>query len=220
MLRMEIDLTNIGPIRTTYAELSDIDGMVHCHIAAFPGQFMTEMGPRWLKGLYSYFIQHNGGICLVAVDRTGKVLRFAVGGDPTIRDEFLRKAVFRYPHILFWKFLTVSIVRRKLLAELFRKLRIGRRTSTSTPLVPQTTNVTRSGDLVSIGVFPQCQGSGIAGQIIEEFRQAGVRRGYDVLRLSVRTDNSRAVAFYKKHGWIEAARDRSGVRFELGLRGK
>lgn len=220
MLAMGNYPTNLGPIRTKEAELSEVDGMVCCHIEAFPERFMTEMGPRWLRGLYSYFIQHDGGICLVAVDRTGKVLGFAVGGDPTIRDGFLRKAIFRYPHILFWKFLTVSIVRRKLLAELFKKFHIGRRTSSSDVLEPQKADEVQSGGLVSIAVLSQFQGTSIAGELIKSFQATSVEKGYDIMRLSVYTNNLRAIAFYKKHGWYEIGREQSSTHLQLDLTGK
>lgn len=213
-------MSNIDSIQTRNAELTDVTGMMFCHIAAFPGRPMTEMGPRWLRGLYSYYIQHNEGISIVAVDGAGKVLGLAVGGKSGIRDEFLHRALFRYPHLLFWKFLTAGNVRRKMLTELSSKLHIGRRTSTSPVSALQTTKATCCGSLLSIAVLPQYQGTGIAGWLIEFFQKVSIERNYNILRLSVLPNNHRAIAFYKKHGWYEIGRDETCINFLLDLSGK
>jgi len=220
MPAMENNLPNLGPIRIKQAEPSDVDGMARCHIAAFPGRFMTEMGPRWITGLYHHSIQHKGGISLVAVNEDEKVLGFAVGGDSSIREEFLHKAIFRYPHILLWKFFTSAIVRRTLLTELFRKLHFRHRSSAPIASAPQTSNAARIGNLLSIAVSPQLQGTGIADQLVESFQKASAERGYDILTLGVLTNNLRAVAFYKKHAWHEVHKYGSHTKFQLELTGK
>ncbi len=210
------NLANVGQIRIRKAELSDVDGIVSCHIVAFLGKFMTEMGPRWLESLCSYFIQHNEAICLVAVDVSGKVLGFAVGGKPRIRGEFLHKAFFRYPHIILWKFFTSSFVRKRLLAELFKKLRINRSASKAATSASNTTN---RGKLLSIAVFPEYQGTGVAGQLVESFREVSKERGYDILELYVFSSNTRAIAFYKKHGCYEVSKHKDSTKFRLDLAG-
>lgn len=208
----------VSSVQLRSAEHPDVDGMVSCHIEAFPRQFMTEMGPRWLRGLYGYFISHDDGICLVAIGEAGQVLGFAVGGEPTIRSEFLRRAVFRYSYILLWKFFCTCIVRKKLLAELLRKVRVAyRRDPKATTAKGQRTDTRRSGNLLSIGVLPQYRGTGVAGKLIEAFRTASVEGFYDVLKLSVQPDNGRAIAFYRKHGWREVGRDGRSIRLQLDL---
>lgn len=218
MINADNEKSKVGHVRLKNAGLSDVQGMVSCHLEAFPGQFMAEMGAYWLSGLYTYFIKHRHGISLVAVDGTGNVLGLAVGGEPTIRSEFLAKAVFRYAHILVWRFLSSSIVRKKLLAEAYRRLRVvdrqvGKRNVSSV----RRPNVLRSGNLLSIAVFPYCCGTGVAGRLIESFRTAAGEEGYDVLRLSVRNDNLRAIKFYKKHGWHVTGRDDAGTRFQIAV---
>lgn len=115
---MEKHNTDYNNITTRPACLSDVGGMAKCHIVAFPEQFMMQMGHSWLKGLYRYFIQHEKGISIVAADNAGEILGLTVGGDNDIRNEFLHEALFKYPHLLLWKFLTCGIVRKKLTLEL------------------------------------------------------------------------------------------------------
>jgi ribosomal protein S18 acetylase RimI-like enzyme len=215
--------TNIGPVRIKAAELSDLDGMVFCHIAAFPGRFMTKMGPHWLEGLYSYFIKHDKAISLVAVDVSGKVLGFAVGGKTRVKKEFLRRAFIRYPHIILWRFLTSSLVRKRLVGLLFRKLgklRADRSASNAAASESKATNVTNYGVLMSIAVYPKYQGTGIAGRLIESFREVSAERGYKILILYVINDNLRAIAFYKKHKWYEVSKLENSTEFRLDLTDK
>jgi ribosomal protein S18 acetylase RimI-like enzyme len=191
-----------------------IPGMAQCHIKSFPGRFMTEMGYHWLCALYRFFIRHNRSICRAAVDNDGKVFGLAVGGDPHIRDEFLSMALFRYPHIIFWKFLSKRIVRRVLLQELAKKLKRKR----ATPHSGETKDSRiRSGNLLSICVLPDYEGTGVAGKLIESFQLACKTEGYKQLSLSVLNNNSRAVAFYKKHGWRQSDISGESIRFVLDL---
>lgn len=201
-------------VKVTKAREVHIPGMAKCHIKSFPGRFMTEMGYHWLCALYRFFIKHNGGICRVAVDANDKVVGLAVGGDLNIREEFLSSALFRCPHILFWMFLTKRLVRRVLLQELARKLR---RKNVAPP--SRDTNIldagVRSGNLLSICVLPECEGTGVGGKLLESFQFACKTEGYERLTLSVLKQNSRAVAFYKKHGWRQSDISGESIRFVL-----
>lgn len=216
MTKVGNKLVNIGQIQIREAELSDLDGMASCHVAAFPERFMTEMGLHWLKGFYSYYIRHNRGHSIVAVDGAGRVLGLAVGGKCGIRDKFLRKAFFLYPHVILWKFFTSSLVRKRLFAELFDKLHTGRSASKEVASASKTTN---RGNLLSIAVYPEYQGTGIAGQLIESFQEAIAEVGYDFLELYVLSDNLRAIGFYKKHGWYEVGKYKNSTKFQVDLAG-
>jgi len=198
------------------ARQSHVPGMVQCHINAFPGRFMTEMGRHWLYALYLFFIKHGGGICLVAVDTGDTVVGLAVGGDPNIRNEFLSSAMFRYPHLIFWKFLCKRPVRRVLLKELTRKFR--RRPAVDNSGDTKGQNVaTRSGNLLSLCVLPDYKGTGIGGKLIESFKLACADEGYKRLTLSVAGENTRAMAFYKKHGWRRSGKSGGSIKFSLDL---
>lgn len=198
-------------MKVVKAQEVHISGMAQCHIKSFPGRFMTEMGHHWLCALYRFFIRHKESICRVAVDTDGKVVGLAVGGNPHIRDEFLSTALFRYPHIIFWKFLSKRIVRRVLLQELIRKLKRKRVAAT----IPS--NRIRSGNLLSICIMPDYEGTGVAGKLIESFQIACKAEGYKRLTLSVDKENSRAVTFYKKHYWRQSGTSGESFRFVLDL---
>jgi ribosomal protein S18 acetylase RimI-like enzyme len=203
-------------VKVAKAQEVHIPGMAQCHIKSFPGRFMTEMGYHWLCALYRFFISHNGSICHVAVDTDGTVIGLAVGGDPNIREEFLSSALFRYPHFIFWKFLSKRLVRQVLLQELARKLHRKRNANHSDNIIAPNNDV-RSGNLLSICVPPDFEGTGVAGRLIESFQLACKAKGYRRLTLSVEKENSRAVAFYKKHGWHQSSISGESIRFVLDL---
>jgi ribosomal protein S18 acetylase RimI-like enzyme len=203
-------------VKIAKAQEVHIPGMAQCHIKSFPGRFMTEMGYHWLCALYRFFIRHNGSICQAALDAEGKVVGLAVGGNPNIRQEFLGSTLFRYPHLIFWKFLSKRLVRRVLLQELAGKLRRKRNANHSGDIVAPKDEV-RWGNLLSIGVLPDYEGTGVAGKLIESFQLACKTEGYKRLTLSVEKENSRAVAFYKKHGWRQSDISRESIRFVLDL---
>jgi ribosomal protein S18 acetylase RimI-like enzyme len=203
-------------VKMVKAQDIHIPGMAQCHIKSFPGRFMTEMGYRWLGALYQFFIKHHGSICRVAVDADGKVVGLAVGGDPHIRDEFLSTALFRYPHIIFRKFLSKRLVRHVLLQELARKLR--RKNTAALSKDTQSSNSkVRSCNLLSICVLPDCEGTGVGGKLVESFQLVCKAEGYKHLTLSVLKQNSHAVAFYEKHGWRQSDVSGESIRFVLDL---
>jgi len=210
------ELAAYDTVKIIEAGFTHVPGMAQCHIKSFPGRFMTEMGYNWLCALYRFFIKHSGGICRIAVDADGKVIGLAVGGNPHIRDEFLSSAMFRYPHLIFWKFLSKRLVRRVLLQELAGKLHRNRAAAQSGD-TKAPSNVVRSGNLLSICVLQDYKGTGVAGKLIESYQLACAAEGYERLTLSVLSENSRAVAFYKKHGWRQSGKSGESIRFVLDL---
>ena len=216
MKKINNNLAADDAVKVTEAQEVHIPGMAQCHIKSFPGRFMTEMGYHWLFALYLFFIKHREGICRVAVDTNGKVIGLAIGGEPHIRDEFLSSALFRYPHLIFWKFLSKQLVRRVLLQELVKKLH-RKHAAAHSGNTKAPSNIVRSGNLLSICVLPDYKGTGVAGKLIESFQLACAAEGYERLTLSVVSKNSRAVAFYKKHGWRQSDKSGKSTRFCLDL---
>ncbi len=211
-----IDSDAIKTISITEAHQDNVLGMADCHIAAFPDRFMTRMGFNWLCGLYRFFIKHPGGICYVAVNTAGKVIGFAVGGEPDIREQFLRFALLHYPYIIFWKFITDSLVRSVLFEELFKKLRL-ERSKVSRENDREQRAGDKCGNLLSICVQPDFKGTGVADRLIESFQKACAAKGYKRLMLSVVSENSRAIAFYKKRHWYETGTSGESKKFALDL---
>ena len=198
------------------AQVENLHSLADCHLASFPGRFMAEMGHRWICSLYKFFINHPEVICYIAIDNTEKVIGLAVGGKPDTRDRFLKYAMFHYPHIILWKFLTKTLVCKTLIEELAGKLGLKEKNNFHERNKTENTN-NKQGNLLSICVLPEYQGSGAAGELIESFQNACAAQGYKQLTLSVLNENSRAKAFYQKHRWQETGISGSSTKYVLKL---
>jgi len=192
--------------------------MASAHVAAFPGEFMTEMGRRWLVALYRQYVRGEDGIALVACeDDTGRVVGLVVGGAPSLRTQFLRGARLRYPHLLMWRFLTSKVVRKKMLSHLLGKLR-PRRGRRSAAVAEQPAPLPANhASLLSICVIPEYRGTEAASGLIEAFQDKSRLAGYEAIELTVRSANARAMAFYEKHGWRRTGESEGSFQFVFDL---
>ena len=78
--------------------------------------------------------------------------------------------------------------------------------------------------LYSLATLPEARGHGVADALMDAAERAVRRRGYNALRLEVRSDNPAATALYAKRGYIEFGRHEdyyadgmSARRFEKAL---
>jgi ribosomal protein S18 acetylase RimI-like enzyme len=61
-------------------------------------------------------------------------------------------------------------------------------------------------ELLSFWVAPQARGAGVAARLVSAVETWADERGTTVLRLSVRPDNDRAIAFYRRYGFADTGR--------------
>lgn len=180
-----------------------INGMARCHIACFPDQFISRMGLRFAKSFYEAYLIESDGLAFVAVDEgDGRVVGLVAGGDPDIRATFLGVAPHRFPFVLLWRYLTDCVVRSAVLRHLRSKLGRGGKSR----IDEEISNWPQPGDLPwaklqVIAALTDYRGSGVATALIQAFQTACREDGYRSMDLSVHTDNTRAIAFYKKNGW-------------------
>ncbi len=188
----DVEVTAAGP--------QHLEGMARCHIACFPDQFTSRMGPAYAAAFYEAHIRGDGGIALVAADGNGEVLGVAIGGRPGIREEFVASAKRRFLGALIARTLTDRVVLSALLARAGRRLGIGRRAAD--PGISAVVGDEHCWALLQvIAVVPRARGSGLADRLMDAFRSACLAAGYESMYLPVFTSNSRAITFYRKHGW-------------------
>lgn len=205
-----------GP-QVVAARDSHIDQMVACHMAAFPGEFLTLLGYRILYAFYCFCIRYHGGICLTAVMTGGRVVGVVAGGDPGLRSTFLRKYFLR----LMWAAAGGAVLHRRVRERLVQHIGaklwgLGRRLRGKLcrdraiePVLPLGT----WSNLLSIGVHPSARGQGLGRTLIEGFCAESKRRGFKIVRLSVHSDNAAAIALYHKTGWKPVLVTRRGTFF-------
>ncbi|OGP64893.1 MAG: hypothetical protein A2169_13280 [Deltaproteobacteria bacterium RBG_13_47_9] len=192
-----------------------IEQTVEIHIQAFPGFFLTFLGPRFLKAFYSSFTEDRAGIGFVAKDcKTKEVIGVVVG--PLIPDGYFKRLLKRR----WWSFCLASIdsvlrrpatVKRLFLALFYRG---------------EPPPGTQRSLLSSIAVSPKAQGRGIGRALVERWVEEVKRRGYAGCYLTTdANDNDKINSFYQKLGWkIESTyttpEGRLMNRYILDLNGK
>ncbi len=176
-------------IKIRAATCGDFQEIVLVHQAAFPGFFLTQLGPAFLRAYYELIFQFHGGILLVA-ECDGKVAGFVAGFlNPAqfYRELSRRKLRFALPLLL-------SVLKRP--GNLVRILERVRRVKQVEP--PSGADC----ELSSIGVSPQFTGMGIGKQLVRAFLEEAFSRGATGVYLTTDAVNNEAVnAFYQKLGF-------------------
>jgi ribosomal protein S18 acetylase RimI-like enzyme len=176
------------------AKAEDIDQVAAVHIDAFPGFFLTDLGPAFLRTMYKAFLLNHGGIFVVD-DHNGIVGGFAVGVLKSAGKD--RNLAIRFmPQFAF------SLVP----AILKNPIKVTRRIASQFFATGE--EVAIPGDAVvlrSIGVKPSLKGEGVAGRLLEEFEHQARKKGAALVALTTDAiDNERAIGFYRKNGYTIA----------------
>lgn len=208
---------------TVAAEAQHLNGMVAAHIAAFPGEFLSLLGPGFLRSFYKFYNGHANGISIVVIDRqTRRVMGLVTGGDPDLRPQFLRSHLLRFVATSFCKALLHHRVRMRLLEHFYNALSIIAR---KLPLLPANRKKIEPpkdpdgtwSNLLSICTHPDFRSRGVAIALMKAFRDESKHRGYKTMRLSVHNDNVAAIALYKKAGWKALLTVPSGTYFKRSV---
>ena len=188
-------------IRT--ARPADIPALTALHVQAFPGFFITRLGPRFVAELYRGFIDHPDAICHVACENgipVGVVagpLRPEKFFGELLRSRGIRFAIAAVPGLLRdpW-----NVGRRLLVAPFYRGEAPPRRD--------------RAALVSTICVSPAVRGGGVSTALLEAFCIMAAARGARCVYLTTdRNSNERVNSFYLRAGFaLESELQRSGGR--------
>lgn len=169
---------------------TDLREIVRVHQAAFPGFFMTLLGPAFLEAYYRLVLHHPGKVFYVWTSGN-RVRGFAAGClSPSAFYQELRRHRLRFflrslPSLMFHP----SLVRRLVASY----LQSGRSTLHEW---------SGACELSSIAVDPEVGGQGIGGTLLHGFVAAIQDRATSIL-LTTDAENNEAVnRFYRHHGFI------------------
>lgn len=173
------------------ARAQDVPSVVDVHISAFPGFFLTSLGPAFLRTMYRAFLANAGGVFVVA-KANQDVHGFAVGvlksagKDRALALRYLPQFLISVIPGLIRNPLKVS---RRILSQFFA---VGDQIT-----IPDDASVLRS-----IGIVPNARGTGIAGDLLREFERCSFLKGARSIALTTdAVDNARAITFYQKNGY-------------------
>jgi len=167
-----------------------ISSVVLVHLKAFPGFFLSFLGPRFLKEFYTAFVNEESSIGLIAVDAGGQVAGAVVG---TMKPAgFFRRLVKRR----WWAFCLASmdaLMRRPAIAlRLFRAVFYRGNAPPDAPFAL----------LSSIAVDPVFQNRGVGRMLLNQFIKQVTNRESMGCYLATDAEGNDAVnRFYLKNGW-------------------
>ena len=187
-------MTKFEAVQIRPAQVSDIEQIVKVHIQAFPGFFLTLMGARFLRLLYSGFLNHPTGISLVACSKAkpSDVLGFVAGTTQPAGffSQLLKQRWLAFAMASLWPLLKrPGLVFLKLWSALFYR-------GESLPDHPD------AALLSSLGVKPTAQGQQIGQQLVSAFLAHAQTAGVTAVYLTTdQINNAKANYFYTRLGF-------------------
>ena len=170
-------------------QLDHVYEVVRVHLASFQGYFLSFLGPRFLRLLYTEILKEPDRIAFVAQDRS-VVVGFVVG--VTNQCGFYARLARKRKFAFALAALGAAIRNVKIIPRLFRALTYSR---TSRVAVTQAL-------LMSIGVLPEVQHYGIGKQLVISFLNALKQEKVNEVSLTTDKDNNERVnEFYLKLGF-------------------
>ena len=166
----------------------DIEAVVNVHLAAFPGFFLTFLGPRFLDLFYRSAVGLRE-ICFVAVLQS-QVVGFVMGSHTP--GSFFKR-LLRNRGLAFALASIPALLRRPRAA-----FRLARALTTPTTAARPAGTAT----LMSLAVDPRLQGRGAGKALVEAFLDEASRRGALVVDLSTdKVGNDSTNRFYRSLGF-------------------
>lgn len=174
------------------AVITDVESISRLHTEAFDGFFLTMLGPRFLRHLYSAFIAENNGCCLVAEDESGKVVGFVAGTSAPekffseIRKKNLMKFAFAATPGLLKN--PLFVVRKCIVALTYKGEPVS--------------ELAGAALLSSLAVHPSTAGQGVGADLVNEFcKQVKVAGNSSVYLTTDADENDRVNRFYERCGF-------------------
>jgi ribosomal protein S18 acetylase RimI-like enzyme len=185
---------------------ADVPGVALLHEGAFRDHFMTTFGNGFLRAFYAQLIAHPEGYGCVVTEITAEPVGFCVGGTGSIQD--IARTMLRRRPFAFALPAIANIARAP--TRLLRILRLA-----FDYLRPASRTEADEGEahLLQIAVAERWRGTGAAELLVRDFLAEMARRRATSVRLGVKPDNARAIAFYRRMGFHEV---RTGI-FERRL---
>jgi len=176
------------PERIRLMRLAHVHQVVQVHLQSFPGFFLTYLGERFLRELYTAILQDPSGIAFVYQE--GGLLGFVAGTDQPAG--FYKRLLSRRLVPFGLASLGPALRQPHIIPRLLRAQ------NTPTEADPGE----GCGTLMSIAVTPSAQGRGVGGQLLQAFLEEAKGRGLAEVNLTTdRLDNEEVNQFYQRHGF-------------------
>lgn len=191
-----------------YSEPKQLKEIAACQMDCFPNSFNTALGKNFIAKTLAWFLQKDTRF-LYHVTYNNKVVGFCGGFAPQFYGDGSSSGMLQFafkeavlgilkkPWLIFNK--ELSSYYPFIIRNIKKKLGLAKTVAAT----PQPTDFvfTPSVGLVVIGVHPSMRGKGIFEMLMKEFEKNALQLNIKNCNLSVRSNNARAIAAYKKMGW-------------------
>jgi ribosomal protein S18 acetylase RimI-like enzyme len=200
-------------VQVTALGREDLDEIVAVHLEAFPTSAMTRLGASAVRAYYDWLLTGPHDVVAVGALAPSGLAGFVIGGTfHGAMSGYLRanSALLARSLLVRPGALASDEVRDRLRFALRVRARRPGSRQQSGPLPKASVSAAGNGrmqsfTLLAMAVRPWFQGSGVATSLMEGTVDAAAAAGYDSMRLSVRAENARAIAFYEREGWHRSA---------------
>lgn len=171
--------------------VGDVSAVVDVHMKAFPGFFLTFLGPGFLRELYRGIAMDPSGVAFVA-EKDAAIVGFVAG---TSEPAGFYKRLLKRRVIPFALCSAAAVLRRPSAApRLLRALSRPREASTG---------ATGGAELMSIAVSPVARAAGFGSRLIDAFVDGAAEHGSTVVFLTTDAiDNDAVNALYVHRGFM------------------
>ncbi len=187
----------------------DLEDIAICQMLCFPSSFNTKLGKSFVVKTLQWFLQTDKRF-LFHVVHNDEVVGFCGGFTPQFYGDgsssgmlqFAFKeavmGVIKKPWLFFNKELRAyyPFIIRNI------KKKLGLRKTNAATQQPKNFVFVSTVGLVVIGVHPSHRGKGVFEMLMNEFEKKSMDLSIQTCMLSVRANNARAIAAYKKMGWL------------------
>jgi ribosomal protein S18 acetylase RimI-like enzyme len=202
-----------GQPRMRPLDRGDVAEVASLHSLLFADHLLGHLGPAFLRVYYDEFLNSPGNAGFVAT-RHGRIVGFVAGSrNPRAFYQTLyRRSGLRLAWCALRRMARDAYVRRNLLRRRNHMAVLGSLfgAPSSEAVFTASRYPTR---LLSIAVEPEERGGGLAAALTDCFCKAMAGQGDRAVGLSVRAENGRAIAFYRKTGWKLEAEGQDGFYF-------
>jgi ubiquinone/menaquinone biosynthesis C-methylase UbiE/ribosomal protein S18 acetylase RimI-like enzyme len=194
-------------------ERDDLEQAARLHVDAFASFFLARAGVGFMREYYSAFLSTPGAFALVAT-RGDQIVGSVLG----VRS---RAAFYRHLYRTRFAALARALGPRFLLDAEFRneiwererQFLLAARSVLRLPEGNPPASSETPARLLAICVDDRARGVGIAEALVAELCQEMKVSGIDRVGLSVHRGNARAIAFYKRSGWVEEDSTAAAMQF-------
>lgn len=167
----------------------DVAACADLHVRSFPGFFLSELGPRFLREFYRGFLGDPSALTAVALAADGSLQGVVVG---TTSPSGFFSRLWRRRFFGFMLASVLVVLRRPIAAPRLLKAVLYR---------GQVPVEVEGALLSSICVEPSAKARGTGSALISRFRDMARATGMGAYLVTDRDDNEAANAFYQRNGW-------------------